>query len=75
MKCRGREARESSSQIFLCFKFAKQEFFSYARPLLCFNFLEMLNFTSSSFFTFVLFVCFSVGGRDSLKLELKGFIC
>ena len=39
---------------------------------MCFNFLEMLNFTSSSFFYFCfvrLFFC--GGGRDSLKVELK----
>ena len=59
MEWRGSEAWESSGQIFLCFKFAKQKFFL-TRNLVCFNFLEMLIFTLSSFVYFCL-VCFFEG--------------
>ena len=59
MEWRGSKAWESSGQIFLCFKFAKQKFFL-TRNLVCFNFLEMLIFTLSSFVYFCL-VCFFEG--------------
>ena len=55
IKCKGRKARESSIQIFLCFRFTKQEFSVTRNLSLRFNFLlkkylKILSFNSSSFF-------------------------
>ena len=55
IKCKGRKARESSIQIFLCFRFTKQEFSVNRNLSLRFNFLlkkylKILSFNSSSFF-------------------------
>ena len=57
---KGGEAWEFFKPNLVVFQICQTKIFSYAQPLLCFNFLEMLIFNSSSFFYFC-FVCFFEG--------------